>query len=215
MVRYMLTDGNGMYIKKDKDGNYIPVENQAHGEMWTQKLKAKNILLSCINKNLRDRYKVVEVEFGTDVVLVKPEEMSMPNDTVAKQIIDLPIEENNLPNLAADIESFARFVQNAEHRATELSNKLSDVDKEISDIHHYIEFGNFNAYQGWLAFRMLKGRLQQRRKIKDELHILNQLGDCKVGSSALYNVMASVSKLNTRVYQPRMLTELFEKRAQG
>jgi len=49
------------------------------------------------------------------------------------------------------------------------STSLSDIDKEINDIYHYIEFSDLDAYRGWKAYKMLKDKLNERRKIKDSL----------------------------------------------
>lgn len=215
LPRFMIADGRGLYLRRDASGNYVPVKNKALGDVWEQRGKASNVLVNCISRNLRDRYRIIEVE---DVVIPKLEEMTTnridmvvkSKDDVAKRIGDEPVEENQISSLSVDIDNFAGFIQNAEQRKEVLITALSDVDKEISDINHYIEFGQFNAYQGWLAFKMLRGRLKKRRKVKDELHILTQLGECKVNSAMLADIKASIGKLSTREYQPRKLNELFE-----
>lgn len=116
-----------------------------------------------------------------------------------------------MTDLTTNIDNFTDFIQSTEQRKEALLIDLSNVDKEISDINHYIEFGGkFNAYQGWLAFNMLRNRLKKRRKIKDELHILMQLGECKVNSTMLAEIKDSIVSLDTRKYQPRILKELFE-----
>ena len=38
------------------------------------------------------------------------------------------------------------------HRKEELINQLSEVDKELCDINHYIEFCNLTAAQGYKAY---------------------------------------------------------------
>ena len=210
----MISDGHGLYLRRDASGNYIPVKNKALGDIWEQRGKASNVLVNCISKNLRDRYRIVEIK---DVAIPK-QEVSIdridivvkPKDEAAKRIGDETIEENQLSDLSVDIDNFAGFIQSAEQRRNTLSAALSDVDKEISDINHYIEFGKFNAYQGWLAFNMLRVRLKKRRKIKDELHILIQLGECKVNSSMIADIKVAIEKLKTRKYQPRKLNELFK-----
>lgn len=216
LPRFMITDGRGLYLRRDASGNYVPVKNKALGEIWEQRGKASNVLTNCISKNLRNRYRIIEVEDAA--AISKPKEVTTNNidmvvkskDDVAKRIGNEPVEENQLSNLSVDIDSFTGFIQNAEQRKEVLVAALSDVDREISDINHYIEFGKFNAYQGWLAFKMLRGRLKKRRKVKDELHILTQLGECKVNSAMLADIKTSISKLSTREYQPRKLNELFE-----
>ena len=214
MPRFMITDGHGLYLRRDVSGNYVPVRNKALGDVWEQRGKVSNVLSNCISKNLRNRYRIIEIE---DAIIPKSEEITnrinmviKSKDDVAKRIGNEPIEDNQLSNLSVNIDNFAGFVQNAEQRKEVLVTALSDVDKEISDINHYIEFGQFNAYQGWLAFNMLRGRLKKRRKVKDELQILTQLGECKVNSSMIANIKSAIGKLSSREYQPRKLNELFE-----
>ena len=202
MPRFMITDGHGLYLRRDVSGNYVPVRNKALGDVWEQRGKVSNVLSNCISKNLRNRYRIIEIE---DAIIPKSEEITnrinmviKSKDDVAKRIGNEPIEDNQLSNLSVNIDNFAGFVQNAEQRKEVLVTALSDVDKEISDINHYIEFGQFNAYQGWLAFNMLRGRLKKRRKVKDELQILTQLGECKVNSSMIANIKSAIGKLSSR-----------------
>lgn len=207
MPQFMISDEHGFYLHRDNCGNYIPVKNKTLGDIWEQRKKASNVLINCVSKNLRDRYIVVEVE---DEIIPRQKETITSKNDVIKQIGDEPIEESHIPSLLAKIDNFTEFIKNAEKHKEALIVSLSDVDKEISDINHYIEFGKFNAYQGWLAFKMLRGRLKKRRKIKDELHILTQLSECKVNSAMFTNIKTLIDKLNTREYQPRKLNQLFE-----
>lgn len=204
VIRYMITDGQGSYLKLSKSGGYVPESNIALGDKWETREKAKNIIRSSLKKSAQETYKVIAVEINDDSITV------ITRDSIVKQIGDMPIEDNNLLSLVERIESLAEAVHEAELRKEVLNEKMGSVDKEIVDIQHYIEFGNCNAYQGWLAFKMLRSKLQQRRKIKDEVQILRQLGECKVCSSTLGDIITEVEKLNTRKYFPRMLPEIFE-----
>lgn len=214
MTNYMISDGKGRYLRRDAAGNYVPVKDKTLGDIWEQRCKAINILSNCVSKNLRDRYKIVAIE-KTDT----PEQMNdvaeddalvvNPNNCVAQKISNEPVEENQISGLSASLDGFAQFIHSTEQRREVLEAALIDVEKEIVDINHYIEFGKFNAYQGWLAFQMLKGRLNKRRTIKDELHILSRLGECKINSEMLADIKVEISKLGTRKYTPRKLTELF------
>ena len=212
----MISDRKGLYLRRDASGNYIPVRKKELGDVWDQRSKASNVLINCVSKNLRNKYSIIEIE---ETVISYPQEEPImknvgtaikPKDKITKKLLDEVIEDNQLSSLSVNIDNFAGFVQNAEERKEILSISLSDVDKEISDINHYIEFGKFNAYQGWLAFNLLRSRLKKRRKIKDELHILTQLGECKVNSAMIEDIKTSIEKLNSRKYQPRKLNELFE-----
>lgn len=209
----MITDGR-RYLRRDTYGNYVPTKNKILGDVWEQRSKAKNILMNCISKNFRKRYKVIEVEDNITSLKFSDDNSELeiePKDSVVKQICNEKNEGGHLDSLVADIYNLTDFAQNTENRKETLLSALSDVDKEICDINHYIEFGkNFNAYQGWLAFNMLRSRLKKRRKIKDEIYIITQLGECKVNSDMLSTVKNSINGLRIRDYHPRKLKELFK-----
>lgn len=213
---YVITDGDKVYLFRDNRGNFIPTTNKNVADIWESKQKAVNVLNSCVNKNLRDRYMVMEIEVEKpkktveQVIKVRSYENLKPNNEAAKRIINSPIVDNDLETIKDKLAKLYNYVQSSEERQKELANALSDVDKEISDIHHYIEFGKFNCYQGWLAFSMLRNRLKQRRKIKDELTIINQLGESIIDLNALNNIQKGIERLDSRTYQPRRLNELFE-----
>lgn len=213
---YVITDGDKVFLFRDNRGNFIPTKNRSVADIWESKQKAVNVLNSCVNKNLRSRYMIMEVEAEKpkenieQVVKVRNYENLKPNNEVAKRIINSPIVDNDLERIKNKLAELYSYVQSSEERQKELTNALSDVDKEISDIHHYIEFGKFNCYQGWLAFSMLRNRLKQRRKIKDELTIINQLGESIIDLNALENIKKGIERLDSRTYQPRRLNELFE-----
>lgn len=210
----MITDGHGTYIRKDFAGRYSPVRNETLGDTWKQRSKAKSILENQINKNIRQRYHVVEIEVADDsnTSIKKVENKASDYKQVAKQITDEEIEDDQINRWESGIDSLSGFVQDLEERKDKLSNLLSDVDKEITDIEHYIELGqNFNAYDGWLAFSMLRHRLKKRRKIKDELHIACQLSECKISLPMLSHMKEVIHELDDRKYVPRKLTNLFDK----
>lgn len=208
-MKYYLGDKNGYYLRRDAAGNFVPVKNILLADWWEQSSKAANILGSCVNKNLRSRYKVkaVEESISQNSIIktsVKPKEEF--TRSIAKELI----EEGETDKWVNGIEVMKNFIEDSEGRKDELTEALSEVDKEISDINHYIEFGKFNAYQGYLAFDMLKQRLMKRRKIKNELTVLFQLGECKITSDKLENIQRAISELDNRKYQPRVLIDLFE-----
>lgn len=78
------------------------------------------------------------------------------------------------------------------------STSLSDIDKEINDIYHYIEFSNLDAYRGWKAYKMLKDKLNERRRIKNNLSSATRLSQ---------TIKAKRLKINnehkTKKYTPR------------
>lgn len=136
LPRFMITDGRGLYLRRDASGNYVPVKNKALGDVWEQRGKASNVLVNCISRNLRDRYRILEVE---DAVIPKPEEITTSKtdmvvkskDDVAKRIGNEPVEDNQLSSLSVDIDNFAGFIQNAEQRNMKEIDSLNFVKLDI------------------------------------------------------------------------------------
>lgn len=213
MIFYVITDGHGSYIRKDEfSGKYVPVRNASFAERFEQRCKAANVLKNAIGKNIRSKYKVVDIEEETAPIMPTVREVNSTSnkDQVVKTIASEKPAESQTEKWVSGAETLTEFVMDAEKRKEELVGLLSEVDKEISDINHYIEFGKFNAYQGWLAFTMLQNRLKKRRKIKDELSVINQLGECKITSDMMIDIKNAIAELGNRKYAPRVLTQLFD-----
>lgn len=98
----------------------------------------------------------------------------------------------------------------ATKRKEELCKQLSDVDKELSDINHYIEFCNLNAAQGYKAYKMVKDRRIKRRSIKNELVVVDAILEKKISDSITEEIEKVIRGLDERMYKPRVLNELFD-----
>ncbi len=107
-------------------------------------------------------------------------------------------------------EDLENIGQKIRKRRNEPSRELSKVDKEISDIHHYIEFYSLSASRGYKMAKILKDCLIQRRAIKDETEMLNRISVMTVGHIGNGKGRRDLDKLNNKQYTPRILTELFE-----
>jgi len=189
---------------KQEGQAYRPVGLLSQATRWQNKQKAENVLRSCINKNLRPRYHVDLVPGTANnfaMSAAKEQEMINIGATV--------IEDGQIDKWAADIDSFATFIDETETRRGQLDEKLSSIDKQITDICHYIEFGKYNAYQGWLITNMLRNRLQQRRKVKNELLFLHDLMRCNVDGSMIDTMKNTMRKIKELEYKPRVLSQLF------
>ena len=92
----------------------------------------------------------------------------------------------------------------------ELREKHSEIDREICDIQHYIEFFSLDAAKGYKAYRMLKDRLMERRHIKTELAKTECLLCNGVDDYASGKVVQQIKGIDNRSYTPRVLNELFD-----
>ena len=192
MVCYLIKSKRGSYIRFDENsGRYVPVNNRRFATKFQSRDKAKNILQNAVSKQLRKNYKVSEVLYDT------------------KDIDSYSIAPEETPNTKNE---YAQVVFETDQKRAELISALSNIDKEISDINHYIEFTNLDAYRGWMAFSMLQKRLRYRRKIKDALCVINQVKGCCVDASMLQELLDEIDRgKRKKQYTPRVLDELFEK----
>ena len=67
-----------------------------------------------------------------------------------------------------------------------------------------------NAAQGWKAYKMIKERRIKRRSIKNEIQILNIILDKKISDTVTNEILESMSKMDKRTYEPRVMNELFD-----
>ena len=207
MGLYVLTDGNGTYIRKDEaTGRYVPVRSSKQAQTWDSILKAKSILQNSIAKNVRDAYAVQYIE--TDEPIVK-EDLSQHSELVFREI-----ENDNIHDWQLKVNSIKDVISCSEIRLTELLEKLSEVDKGIVDVQHYIEFGKFNCYQGWMCFKMLQNMLRQRRKYKNEISVLNMIKQSKFNSDSISSLLDMISDVTNKRYTPRAFPELFRRKIQ-
>ena len=95
---------------------------------------------------------------------------------------------------------FSDTLKDLRKRKQELLDLQSEVDKEISDIYHYIELNNLNAYQGWLMYKMLQYRLKRRRVIKDELSIIKHLVKCNINTQSLSEIQDMIKNMERISY---------------
>lgn len=213
-VRYVIRDASGRYIMKNAANQYVPVHDLDFADKYDSSVKAKNVLNSCINRNLRKMMTVEEIELpnkpsvsiAQPVISVKPSSYK-PKQKKMQELAcecvpeeDLSISEKKIMDAIGNMES-------VRSRKEELQDRHSTVEKEIIDIEHYIELSDsLNAYQGWLAYMMLRKRLKLRRQIKDEIMVLSEVDNIMNG---LKKTVSQFNGLSNRKYEPRVLTDLF------
>lgn len=207
MALYVITDGNKNYIRRDIDGKYVAARSRALADEFLEKWKAEKVLKNNLTPKKRKLYRVVEEDVGFTVVkkpeqdqAEKPKEERKPEQLILSPQIE---------ELRKKIEGVKKFIDDAENRRSELSDLLSNTDKEITDIQHYIEFSDNNGEDIESTYNMLKTRLKNRRQIKNELSVLRQLAECKMDASMFGDLLTVISDLDNKTYVPRVLTSLF------
>ena len=216
VIRYVIADSDGRFIMKNAANQYIPVPDIELAERFDSMAKAKNILNSCINRNIRKRMSVMEIEEPDRKECVKPDSNNpappckhhcKAKQSAMRKLASQDIAEENLTFSREKILNAIGDMEAIHKRKLALQDEHSKIEKEIVDIEHYIELcDNLNAYQGYLAYMMLRKRLQLRRHVKDEILVLSDIEDVMSG---LRRTVSKMNSLDGRSYEPRVLTELF------
>lgn len=200
MAQYVITDGS-RWIMKDRKGKYVPTSCEALADTFSKK-QADGICNNQLTKALRTIFHSQKIdEPPKDVKQVTEKDIALTEKVEVADNIQRWIEKiSDLNGLATD----------ALHRKDELIEKLSNVDKELCDIYHYIEFCNLNAAQGYKAYKMIKDRRIKRRSIKNELDVLAIILGKKISETATDEIQKCIAGMDNRTYEPRVLKELFD-----
>lgn len=201
LAQYVITDGS-RWIMRNRNGKYVPTSCEALADTFSNKA-ANNLYNNSLPKALKSVFYIQKID--------------TPPDNV-KQITQSEVENNTEKVMVAEniqkwinkITDLNGLATDALHRKEELCEEFSFVDRELSDINHYIEFCNLNAAQGWKAYKMIKERRIKRRSIKNEIQILNIILDKKISDTVTNEILESMSKMDKRTYEPRVMNELFD-----
>ena len=118
-----------------------------------------------------------------------------------------------------DIDDLKKSINDLSEKLTTLKgnkewllDEESNIDKQISDILHYIEFYNFSASDGYKLCKALKDLRLRRRKIKNELELINIVNTQSLNNVASGQNNKAINGLDDKKYAPRILQELFDNR---
>lgn len=201
MANYVITDGT-RWIMKDRKGKYVPTSFITLADLYTKK-QADAICNNSLSKALRG---IFHVEKVNDVI---PKQIKPVTEKDIDETEKVMVSENiqHWLNKVSDLNGLANEALN---RKDELVQSLSNIDKELCDVLHYIEFCNLNAAQGYKAYKMIKERRIIRRNIKNELNVLNIILSKKISETATDEINKCVAGMDKRTYEPRVLKELFD-----
>lgn len=230
-VLYVLTDNKGNYIRYDVGKNqYVKAKGKYVAERWADRTTAKNVLKNSVPKNIRKKFRVVEIEDDrtpinintntsiSDLSIVTPPistsvysekaniAESVKDDTNAITDFDTCNDENTCSNPELRDKVVNTVFADIVSRKVTLNNKLSEVDRKICDVLHYIEFNKLNACDGYKTYKMIREYRLERRTIKDEIEMLDD-----VYNNITKLIEESINRLSNRKYKPRELPELFKR----
>ena len=201
LAQYVITDGT-RWVMRDRNNKYVPTSNEALADVFGNK-EANSVYQNNLPKALKSVFHIQKIDTPPKLV---------------KQITHAEVQENtetvsvaeNIQYWVDQISGLNGLASEALHRKEELIYQLSEVDKELCDINHYIEFCNLNAAQGYKAYKMIKDRRVKRRSIKNELDVLNVILGKKISESVSDELQKMINGFDGRKYEPRVMNELFD-----
>lgn len=162
--------------------------------------KARNILDSLPKTMKKFQFKVEPIPEISSPPKEEESKVSSTMKTMEKAYI-VPKEVQRWLDRARECNGLAK---DASDRKTDLVQKLSNVDKELSNCLHEIELSaNKNACNGYKEYRRLKMILERRRVVKDELSVLDSILTSNLQSMATDRIEKVVNGLGKRKFKFR------------
>ena len=193
-MQYVIAHKEYGYLHRSKTCRWSRTTSIENAERFDYD-KAQNVLMNCISPAVRQYWQILTEEQAYLALHISPESKPIPLGDFDWEAITCRQQ---------------LLYQDLKRYGEQLSYELSQVDLEICDIEHYIEFFTLDAARGYKAYRMLKERLERRREIKEEMAKTN----CLLGGSSLDYSSGKISKqiedFNKKSYTPRVLSELFD-----
>lgn len=207
MNGYVITDANKtVWVCQDTRGVYSLTTDKNKALIFDSKPGADTVFKSNLSKFIKSK--------GVAVKSVTLQITGADNNTKAQDVaIESPCTQLEYGSSKYIISVLSDAAAKLNCRHAELVEEESKYDRQRTDIEHYIEFnaGKLNACDGYKAYKMLQDVLLNRRKIKDELQIINVVRSKMSLPEELANIDTKIQELESRTYEPREFKHLFEK----
>lgn len=207
---YYVTDTYGTYYTINASNRLVPTNEKEQASKFTLG-KANSVIQTMIKPMQRYQYIIREVESEKTETTVQENSVQYM-DVKEEDCFETMFDMTDMDWINY-IQTLIIFCSDLKQYRVNLNYLLSQVDKEICDIMHYIEFNNLDAANGYKMYKMLKDCRLRRRKIKDDLEKINMiipaLADKEL-KEKLKTCLSQMKGLEHRKYAPRVLSELFE-----
>lgn len=205
---YCITDGK-RYVKSDVSGVYKTTSNICIADTFVSQKSAQNILANCIPKALANTFYVAKID-GSNII-----QCTLPRCCkTEKKSTNEKFEHKHTTNVCKKWQNcfsgMDSFFEEAGKRKKELPQELSDVEAEIVDVEHYIEFVLLNARDGYKMYKKLHQLLVKRREIKDELKIVSAITNNYSVKENISTIVGTINGCANASYTPRVLSSLFK-----
>lgn len=194
---YVIKNDRNLYIRLNKQG--LPVAcGQSNKGLFTND-KARNIA-----DNLPKHLKKLRFKVEAIPDTVNPKVVETPK-VLVKDVYEQAI------GISAWLNKFGEYsktIDEAKARKEDLLLSLSNVDRKLSNELHKIELEAWkNACSGYFEYKEIKHITEERRRIKDELFILNCILDTDCKNLTLNKLDTLSNKLASRKFVYRIVED--------
>ena len=217
-MEYVITNNQKTFIRLNDSGT--PTTCGKHEAQRFEYSKARNIA-EHLPKTLK------KFHFRVQAVPEITQKKDAHEQESIKESVKEPVKKNVINNKSSDKEEYspsenvtrwiekfgscADTITEAREREKSLLEELRRKDDEIIDILHIIEIEKpKDLYKGWILYKRIKKNRKERRDIKDELLIVENVLDSLTDVSCLHrkNVKRAVNGLFNRQYTFRVVEEV-------
>ena len=194
---YVIKNDRNLYIRLNKQG--LPVScGQSNKGLFTND-KARNIV-----DNLPKHLKKLRFKVEAIPDTVKPKVVETPK-VLVKDVYEQAIGISSWLNKFGE---YSKTIDEAKARKEDLLLSLSNIDRKLSNELHKIELEAWkNSCNGYFEYKEIKHITEERRKIKDELFILNCILDTDCKNLTLNKLDTLSNKLASRKFVYRIVED--------
>ena len=178
--RYIITDGE-QFVKNQNATSLTSSSDDAY--MWSLRSSAENVLSDARNRSSNSPHATIDNSYKVEPVYIYVSDIE--------------------PDISDDLDTiklFADIVQDSAEREESLLVQLSKVDRELSDIEHFIEFVDLNGVDGFRIYKKMQSIRQIRREIKHRLKIVQTINSQSIDPEVLKRLVKGFGNI---YYKPR------------
>lgn len=187
MQQFVLQHESGTYLGQDVAKGWMRTGDPAKALRLTC-AKAQNVLKSNVRSEEQNQRKII------------------PETALAKSQTDPGVGDVDWNDFLVQTGDMYRKIEAYGKRLRQMH---SEVDMEVCDLLHFIEFSSLSAAKGYEAYRMLRDALLRRRQIKDESYRAGAFLTGRPEDFLSGRIEKQLSGLDRREYAPRIRQDLF------
>lgn len=234
---FYIMDGNGNYYRINNKNQLVAASDRDEAELFDFRTanerigtgkkarfyytipaddlqQMENDMLDGFAGNEEESKKEVTSIDTQEAVSIHPKEKDVEIPTVSN-VNKKSINEYDIENIdwLSYMQHFTFLAKNASGYFDSLNAKLSDVDKEMCDLLHYIELYDLSEEEMIEVTERIKDTRIRRREIKDEatrVQCFRREFATNANLIKANSVISQMQKLENRTYHPRHIFKIFE-----